>query len=173
MLRVAGLPDALAGLRIGFMTDLHRSSTVPHELIELAASLLMAERPDSSCSAGTTSRGAGLRPRRATVTSWSRRPTRCASLSAPHGVFGVLGNHDDDRDMPAAMAARGVEMLKDARTRLTIQRRGTRPHRDSILDDTRPRHRRARARRGAGVDPARAQSVAPQGSRRACRCRSC
>ncbi len=42
------------------------------------------------------------------------------SLSAPHGVFGVLGNHDDDRDMPAAMVARNVEMLKDARTRLTI-----------------------------------------------------
>ena len=41
-------------------------------------------------------------------------------LSAPHGVFGILGNHDDDHQMPAALAAKGVEVLKDARTRLTI-----------------------------------------------------
>ena len=28
-----------------------------------------------------------------------------APLRAPHGVFAILGNHDDDRDMPAALAA--------------------------------------------------------------------
>jgi predicted MPP superfamily phosphohydrolase len=44
-----------------------------------------------------------------------------APLSAPHGVFGILGNHDDDHDMPAALAKNGVQMLKDARTRLTIK----------------------------------------------------
>jgi predicted MPP superfamily phosphohydrolase len=43
------------------------------------------------------------------------------ALTAPHGVFGILGNHDDDHDMPAALAARGIQMLKDARTRLTIR----------------------------------------------------
>jgi predicted MPP superfamily phosphohydrolase len=43
------------------------------------------------------------------------------SLSAPQGVYGILGNHDDDHDMPAALASRGVQMLKDARTRLTIK----------------------------------------------------
>jgi predicted MPP superfamily phosphohydrolase len=41
-------------------------------------------------------------------------------LSAPLGVYGILGNHDDDHDMPAALASRGVHMLKDARTRLTV-----------------------------------------------------
>ena len=46
VLRVANLPAALSGLRIGFMTDMHRSATVPHELIENAARLLMADRPD-------------------------------------------------------------------------------------------------------------------------------
>ena len=44
-----------------------------------------------------------------------------APLSAPHGVFAVLGNHDDDRDMPAALATRGIEVLRDARTRLTMR----------------------------------------------------
>jgi hypothetical protein len=42
-------------------------------------------------------------------------------LSAPFGVFGILGNHDDDHDMPAALAARGVQMLKDARTTVGVK----------------------------------------------------
>src|SRR5207245_6240010 len=44
-----------------------------------------------------------------------------APLSAPHGVFGILGNHDDDHDMPLALIRRGVQMLKDARTRVVIR----------------------------------------------------
>jgi predicted MPP superfamily phosphohydrolase len=47
-----------------------------------------------------------------------------AALSAPNGVFAVLGNHDDDREMPAALARRGVEVLRDARTHLTINGEG-------------------------------------------------
>src|SRR6185503_13939989 len=43
-----------------------------------------------------------------------------APLTAPYGVFGILGNHDDEHDMPAALAKNGVQMLKDARTRITI-----------------------------------------------------
>src|SRR5439155_2769083 len=39
----------------------------------------------------------------------------------PFGVYGILGNHDDDHDMPAALATRGVQMLKDARTTVTIR----------------------------------------------------
>ncbi len=53
--------------------------------------------------------------------SWRRSAEALGALSAPHGVFGILGNHDDDHDMPAALVARGVQMLKDARTRLTIR----------------------------------------------------
>ena len=44
-----------------------------------------------------------------------------SGLSAPHGVFGILGNHDDDHYMPTALSARGVQMLKDARTRLRVR----------------------------------------------------
>ena len=44
-----------------------------------------------------------------------------ARLSAPHGVIAILGNHDDEREMPAALAAKGFTVLKDARTRLTIR----------------------------------------------------
>jgi predicted MPP superfamily phosphohydrolase len=35
-------------------------------------------------------------------------------------VFAILGNHDDDRDMPAALAGKGFIVLKDQRTTLTI-----------------------------------------------------
>ena len=38
-----------------------------------------------------------------------------APLRAPHGVFAILGNHDDDRDMPAALARKGITVLKDQR----------------------------------------------------------
>jgi predicted MPP superfamily phosphohydrolase len=43
-----------------------------------------------------------------------------APLRAPHGVFAILGNHDDDRDMPAALARQHITVLKDARTRVAI-----------------------------------------------------
>ena len=36
-------------------------------------------------------------------------------------MLAILGNHDDDRDMPAALAAKGFTVLRDARTRLTIR----------------------------------------------------
>jgi predicted MPP superfamily phosphohydrolase len=109
-----GLPDALSGLRIGFLTDLHRSATVPHELVASAVQLLLAERPDLIVLGGDY------------VTWGDRRfvepaAEALAPLTAPHGVFGVLGNHDDDRDMPAALERRGVTMLRDARTRIMVR----------------------------------------------------
>src|SRR5947208_634293 len=45
-LPVTGLPDALAGLRLGLITDIHRSGSVSHEDVSRAVSALMAERPD-------------------------------------------------------------------------------------------------------------------------------
>jgi predicted MPP superfamily phosphohydrolase len=113
-LNVQGLPAALAGLRVGFLSDLHRSAMVPHDLVKNAARLLMAQRPDLVVLGGDY------------VTAADRRfvepaAEALADLSAPHGVFGVLGNHDDDRDMPPALAARGVVVLRDARTRVTVR----------------------------------------------------
>jgi uncharacterized protein len=113
-LRVSGLPAALSGLRIGFLSDLHRSQTVSHELIARAVDMAMAERPDLIVLGGDY------------VTWGDRRyvgpaAEAVAALSAPHGIFAVLGNHDDDRDMPAALTAQGIEVLRDARTQLTIR----------------------------------------------------
>ena len=42
-------------------------------------------------------------------------------LTAPFGVFGIVGNHDDERHMPVALQRRGIAMLMDERTRLVIR----------------------------------------------------
>lgn len=113
-LRVPGLPRALSGLRIGFLTDIHRSQTVSEEMVNAAVTLLMAQTPDLIVLGGDY------------VTWGDRRYVGAAAeglarLSAPLGVLAILGNHDDDRDMPAALAARGFTVLRDARTQLQIR----------------------------------------------------
>jgi hypothetical protein len=111
---VPGLPEALRGLRIGFLTDIHRSDLVSHEMIDAAVRMVMAEKPDLIVLGGD-------------YVTWSDRrymtpaADALAPLTAPHGVIAVLGNHDDERDMPAALAAKGFTVLRDARTRLTIR----------------------------------------------------
>jgi predicted MPP superfamily phosphohydrolase len=114
-LPVAGLPQALDGLRIGLITDLHHSETVPIEDVRRAAMLVMNERPELIVLGGD-------------FVTWGDRSyvVPCAEglamLTAPLGVFAALGNHDDDRDLPAALASNGVTVLRDART--TIAARG-------------------------------------------------
>ena len=113
-LDVSGWSAELSGLRIGFLTDLHRSETVPHELVAHAVRLLMAETPDLIVLGGD-------------YVTWGDRdfvePAADAltGLSAPSGVFAILGNHDDDHDMPAALTARGFTVLRDARTQIRVR----------------------------------------------------
>jgi predicted MPP superfamily phosphohydrolase len=111
---VMRLPPELVGLRIGLMTDVHRSRWVSADDVSHAVRSLMAERPDLVILGGD-------------YVTWGDRtyvgPSAEAlrPLSAAHGVFGIIGNHDDDHDMPSALVRNGVEMLKDARTRLLIR----------------------------------------------------
>ncbi len=116
-LDVSGLPPAIDGLRVAFLTDLHHSIFVSARDIQRAVDLAMASRPDMVVLGGDY------------VTSADRtfmEPVAelLAQLSAPHGVFAVLGNHDDDREMPGALSRRGVSVLKDQRT--TVELRGER-----------------------------------------------
>jgi uncharacterized protein len=112
-LPVSGLRPAHQGLRIGFLTDLHHSQFVSQADIARAVDLVLGERPDLVVLGGDY------------VSNRSRRYMRpCAEalapLRAPHGVFAILGNHDDEREMPAALTARGFEVLKDDRTERVI-----------------------------------------------------
>ena len=116
-LAVSGLSPALAGLRVGFLTDLHRSDTVTEDMAAAAVGLLMAQRPDIIMLGGDYVTWGGGRNRHYVGAA----AEALAPLSAPHGLFAVLGNHDDAREMPAALAARGVAVLKDARTEIAIR----------------------------------------------------
>ena len=113
-LEVVGWPETLAGLRIGFLTDLHRSATVSHDMIAGAVRSVMAHSPDLIIVGGDY------------VTNRDRRYVQPAAdalsgLHAPHGVFAVLGNHDDERDVTPALSAAHFEVLRDARTRVTVK----------------------------------------------------
>lgn len=113
-LPVRGLPPALTGLRIALITDFHRSEMVSHEQVAAAAALTNDLHPDMVVLGGDY------------VTWRDRRymgpaAEALASLTAPYGVFAILGNHDDDREMPAALERQGFAVLKDARTHLTIR----------------------------------------------------
>jgi predicted MPP superfamily phosphohydrolase len=111
---VSGLSPALDGLRVGLITDLHHSGMVPAQDVARAAALMMAEGPDLIVLGGD-------------YVTWGDREyvgpcsEALAGLSAPAGVFAVLGNHDDDRDMPAALTSHGYEVLRDVRTTVAIR----------------------------------------------------
>jgi predicted MPP superfamily phosphohydrolase len=111
---VADLPAALDGLRIGLITDVHRSYWVSHDDVAAASALLMRERPDLIVLGGdyvSFQDGDFVGP----------AADALAPLRAAHGVFGILGNHDDEHETTKALGGIGVEVLKDARTRLTIR----------------------------------------------------
>jgi predicted MPP superfamily phosphohydrolase len=113
-LAVAGWPEALNGLRVGFLSDLHRSGTVSHQMIATAVAALMADAPELIILGGDY------------VTNRDRRYAQpaadaLAGLSAKAGVFAVLGNHDDEREVPNALTGAGFSVLRDARTQIVVR----------------------------------------------------
>jgi predicted MPP superfamily phosphohydrolase len=113
-LPVSGLPVALDGLRVGFITDIHHSDLVPAADVTQAVDLVRGARPDVIVLGGdyvTRADRAFMQPVAELL----------APLAAPLGVFAIVGNHDDDRDMPAALAKAGFAVLKDQRTELDVR----------------------------------------------------
>lgn len=109
-----GLPPALDGLRIALLTDVHHSALVPAEDVTRAVELALSTQPDMIVLGGDY------------VTYGDRNFVQpvaelLAPLRAPNGVFAILGNHDDDREMPAALTRKGITVLKDQRTRIVIR----------------------------------------------------
>lgn len=112
---VSGLPPALDGLRIGLITDIHHSATVSADAISRAVTTLKMAQPDLVVLGGdyvTFGNRAYVEPVAELLTPLS---------GASFGSFAVLGNHDDDRDMPAALSRRGFTVLKDQHTRISIR----------------------------------------------------
>ena len=112
---VSGLPPALDGFRIGLITDIHHSATVSAGAISRAVTTLKEAKPDLVVLGGdyvTFGNRAYVEPVAELLTPLS---------GASFGSFAVLGNHDDDRDMPAALSRRGFTVLKDQHTRISIR----------------------------------------------------
>jgi predicted MPP superfamily phosphohydrolase len=108
------LPQALDGLRIGLITDTHHSTFTALPFIEEAVALLQRESPDLVVLGGDY---VTLRNQRYIADA----ATPFARLSAPLGVFGILGNHDDGIEVPRVLRRAGVAVLDDARTRLRVR----------------------------------------------------
>ena len=114
-LPVVGLPPALDGFRIGLITDVHHSATVGADDVTRAVNMLREAAPDLLVLGGDY------------VTFGDRQYVGPVAellsplADTPQGAYAVLGNHDDDRDMPAALAARGFTVLKDQRTAITLR----------------------------------------------------
>jgi predicted MPP superfamily phosphohydrolase len=111
---VSGLPRGLDGLRVGLLTDIHHGPFVTQEDVARAAAMLAAQRPDLVILGGD-------------YVNWQDRDyvgpcvEALEALRPPHGVFAVLGNHDDERATHAAFERRGVAVLADERTSRTIK----------------------------------------------------
>lgn len=113
-LPVSGLPPSVDGVRVGLLTDVHHSASVTPDDVSKAVGLLAQANPDLVVLGGDY------------VTFGNRGYVEpVAELLSPlanarFGSFAVLGNHDDDKDMPAALTRRGFTVLKDQRTKVTI-----------------------------------------------------
>jgi uncharacterized protein len=112
---VSGLPPALDGLRVGLITDIHHSATVSARDVARAVDMLKSTGAEIIVLGGdyvTYGNRAYVEPVAELLSPLA---------AAPHGSFAVLGNHDDDRDMAAALTRNRFTVLKDQHTRLTVK----------------------------------------------------
>lgn len=113
MVALPALPDGLAGLTIGLLTDAHHDAGRPVAILERGVALLNAAEPDLILLGGDY------------VVSRATDFARCAAvlgrLRAPLGVYAILGNHDywagGDR-IAAMLTAAGLTMLRNDARRL-------------------------------------------------------
>lgn len=110
----AALPPGLDGLRIGLITDTHYSAFTSLSFIERAVAMVQQDAPDLIVLGGDYVTHQHARYIRDAATPFAR-------LEARHGVFAVLGNHDDGIEVPRVLGRAGVTVLDDARTRLSVR----------------------------------------------------
>ena len=109
-LPVAGLPPALAGLRIGLITDIHRSRWVLAEDVERGVSALMAAQPDLIILGGD-------------YVTWGDRQYVGPSAEVLAGLYARTACSASSATTTTTTTCRprcprGMLMLKDARTDL-------------------------------------------------------
>ena len=113
-LAISGLDRAHDGIRIAFLTDIHHSALVPADDVDRAVRLALSAAADLVVLGGDY------------VTFGDKRFVEPMAqllrpLDAPYGVFAVIGNHDEERSVAAALGRNGVAVLLDAWTRVVIR----------------------------------------------------
>jgi predicted MPP superfamily phosphohydrolase len=116
-IRLPRLPTAFSGLKVAFLSDIHHSYTVPISLVRRAVELVRSQRPDVVLLGGDY------------VARSRKHIAPClealGTLTAPLGVYAVLGNHDHWADPEltrtclkrhgiADLTNRGVWLRRDA-----------------------------------------------------------
>lgn len=95
---IQNLPPAFQGFKIGLLSDLHSSPIVPKEHLQSSAELLMAAEPDMIALTGDfighTFRFPGEPYHEFDPQYVADIVDAFSGLKAPHGLYGVLGNHD-------------------------------------------------------------------------------
>ncbi len=125
---IAGLDPAFDGYTIGLVTDIHSSIFMTRREMDEYVGILNAMRPDLVVVGGDFVNGLTdeVYP---FAESFSR-------LSAPHGAFGVMGNHDfyasDPEKVAAVVNEAGVRLLRNEGT---VIRRGGASFRLLGIDD--------------------------------------
>ena len=124
---VRDLPEQFEGFRIAQLSDVHHGRLVSIDEVRRVVGLANAARPDMVALTGDY------------TTSLRKYVEPCAEalgeLSAPEGVWAVLGNHDHNTDGPLtaqALQRRGINVLTNANTEL---RRGADALRLAGVDD--------------------------------------
>lgn len=113
---IRDLPEAFEGFRIAQITDVHHSRIVPIEEVRRVVELAQAAKPDLIALTGdyTTSYRSYIEP--------------CAEalggLSAPEGVWAVLGNHDHYTDSELTVRALKRHKINVLENANTVIRRG-------------------------------------------------
>lgn len=114
---VRDLADAFDGFRIAQITDVHHSRIVPIAEVRRVVEATMALKPDLIALTGDY------------TTSYRRYIEPCAetlgSLSAPHGVWAVLGNHDHYTDPLLTVRALKRHHINVVENANTLIRRGS------------------------------------------------
>lgn len=104
-IRISGLPSSFRGLKIIQLSDLHASSIVGNDLFREASKTAMEAKPDIIFLTGDFVTGA-TKFLSGDIGEFNKRHLEecvaaLSGLTAPMGIYGVLGNHDFWSGKPA------------------------------------------------------------------------
>jgi predicted MPP superfamily phosphohydrolase len=114
--RLARLPKGFDGFRIAQLSDIHMGPFTTEDYIRRCVAITNGLKPDLIALTGDyIAWDPGLERRVVSV---------LAGLRAPHGVFGCLGNHEEESETEAyvsgLLTAQGVRILRQERTPIRL-----------------------------------------------------